>query len=156
MIEIRRMAKGEEERISQLIEDVFAEHIDPLYPKEGRLAFRKYIRPSAILHRRSPNYIHLVAESSDGDQRLIGVIEIREYRHVSLFFVKTKYQRKGIGRRLLEAACAECRRKKRTAAITVSSSPNAVPAYQKLGFKAAGVETITNGIRFIPMKKWMS
>ena len=156
MIEIRRMAKGEEERISRLIEEVFAEHIDPLYPTEGRLAFRKYIHPSAIRHRRSPDYIRLVAESSDTDRRLIGVIEIKEYRHISLFFVETKYQRKGIGRRLLEAACAECRRKKRTAAITVSSSPNAIPAYQKLGFMATGVETVTNGIRFIPMKKWMS
>jgi GNAT superfamily N-acetyltransferase len=149
------MKNGEEERVSQLIEKVFAEHIDPLYSIEGRLAFRKYIQPSAILNRHTPDHFRLVAESSDTEQELIGVIEIKEYRHISLFFVDTKYQRKGVGKRLLESASVECK-KERAEEITVNSSPNAVAAYQKLGFVPAGIETTTNGIRFIPMKKNLS
>ncbi len=36
--------------------------------------------------------------------------------------------------------------------FTVNSSPNAVKAYRKMGFKAIGDERIENGIWFIPME----
>jgi hypothetical protein len=34
----------------------------------------------------------------------------------------------------------------------VHSSPNAVDAYERLGFKAVGPEKLENGIYFIPMR----
>lgn len=36
--------------------------------------------------------------------------------------------------------------------ISVNSSPNAVTAYQKIGFKDIEEEKIVNGIRFLPME----
>ncbi|MGD9950430.1 MAG: GNAT family N-acetyltransferase [Desulfobulbus sp.] len=35
--------------------------------------------------------------------------------------------------------------------ITVNSSLNAVPSYERLGFKTTSEEQCFNGIRFIPM-----
>ncbi len=35
--------------------------------------------------------------------------------------------------------------------LTVNASPNAVLAYERLGFTPAGPEQTVNGIRFIPM-----
>ena len=37
-------------------------------------------------------------------------------------------------------------------AVDVHSSPNAVDAYERLGFKAVGPEKLVNGIYFIPMR----
>jgi predicted GNAT family N-acyltransferase len=35
--------------------------------------------------------------------------------------------------------------------ITVNSSPNAIKAYVKMGFKSEGEEQCINGINFVPM-----
>jgi hypothetical protein len=37
-------------------------------------------------------------------------------------------------------------------AITVNSSPYAVPVYEKLGFWRMGTEEIKNGIRCVPLR----
>jgi len=37
--------------------------------------------------------------------------------------------------------------------LTVNSSPNAVPAYIRMGFSPTGPEEVRNGIRFTPMIK---
>lgn len=149
------MTDGEEGEISQFIEKVFAEHIDPFYSEQGRLEFRKYIDPSAIGSRSSPNHFRLVAESADENREIIGIVEIREYRHVCLLFVDSKYQRRGVGKRLLREAFTECK-KKGSREITVNSSPNAVPAYQRFGFEQVDKEKEMNGIRFVPMKKFLT
>jgi hypothetical protein len=37
--------------------------------------------------------------------------------------------------------------------FTVSSSPNAVSAYERLGFRITGSEQCVHGIRFVPMQR---
>jgi len=82
----------------------------------------------------------------------VAIIEVRNNNHVSLFFNKAKFQRKGIGKQLLRYAIGVClKNNPEIQKITVNSSPNAANAYEKMGFKAEGEEQCINGIKFVPM-----
>jgi GNAT superfamily N-acetyltransferase len=143
------MNRGEERKVSGLISRVFHRHVAPLFAEEGVREFLTYVAPGAIQERANSNHVVLVARAG---QHIRGVIEVRDYNHVSLLFVDTASQRQGIGRELLRRAMAICHRHRPDLReIDVHSSPNAVPAYERLGFHRQGPETTKNGIRFVPM-----
>jgi GNAT superfamily N-acetyltransferase len=78
------------------------------------------------------------------------MLHLREHSHVSMLFVRSSHQCRGIGRGLLSAARKLPGDSGR--GFTVSSSPNAVSAYERLGFHITGAEQCVHGIRFIPME----
>jgi len=85
-------------------------------------------------------------------QHVIGAIEVREFKHISMLFVDDQYQRKGIGGNLIREAISICQENSpELDQITVNSSPNAVQAYEKFGFLWSGSEQEISGIRFVPM-----
>jgi predicted GNAT family N-acyltransferase len=87
------------------------------------------------------------------DADIIGVVEVRENSHIALLFVEGSHQKNGTGKGLLKMAIETCQtRNPGTRRITVNSSPNAVTAYQNMGFNATKQEQAVNGIRFIPME----
>jgi GNAT superfamily N-acetyltransferase len=151
-VTIRSMRSGEEEKVSQLIAEIFSEHIAPLYSERGRREFGCYTDADAMKERGKHNHLHLVAETGAPSPSVVGMVEIRDYRHVSLLFVDTKYQKQGIGRSLLEKALSACR-KQGSGEVTVNSSPNSISAYRRFGFCPSGHEKEVKGIRFVPMKK---
>jgi len=143
------MKPGEEETVSRLVARVFHGHVAPLFAEEGIEEFLRYIDPGAILARLERNSFLLVAT---GGGQMVGAIAVRDYEHVSLLFVETAFQRQGIGRDLLDRAVETCRtRRPDLREVDVNSSPNAVPAYERLGFRQLRPEQIENGIRFVPM-----
>jgi len=78
---------------------------------------------------------------------LVGMLHLRAPCHVAMLFVQSSLQRSGIARALLASAGqANCE-------FTVNSSPNAVAAYERLGFRVTGSEQCVHGIRFIPMQR---
>ena len=77
-----------------------------------------------------------------------GVIAFRDFNHITLFFVKEEYQRKGIGRALFQKALEIAQVEN----ISVHSSPFAVECYKSLGFKVLDAEKVELGIRYIPME----
>ncbi|HIX64389.1 MAG TPA: GNAT family N-acetyltransferase, partial [Candidatus Mediterraneibacter colneyensis] len=78
-----------------------------------------------------------------------GVIATNENRkHICCFFVKAKYHRQGIGRKLWEYVLNHSERN----VFTVNSSPYAVPVYHKLGFSDTDTEQLADGMRYTPMK----
>ena len=151
-VTIRRMRSGEEEKVSLLIAEIFTEHIAPFYSERGCREFGRYTDDDAMKERAEHDHLRLVAETGDPGPALVGMVEIRDYRHVCLLFVDTKYQKLGIGRCLLERALSACR-KQGSGEVTVNSSPNAVSVYRRFGFSRVGPEQEVNGIRFVPMKK---
>ena len=64
------------------------------------------------------------------------------------FFVKAKYHRQGIGRKLWEYVLNHSERN----VFTVNSSPYAVPVYHKLGFFDTDTEQLADGMRYTLMK----
>jgi GNAT superfamily N-acetyltransferase len=149
VVKIRLMRAGEETSVSGLIVATFQRDVAPLYVKQGIREFLSYATPKAILSRQARNHVMLVA--SQGAE-LVGALELREYSHVSLLFVKVNRQRKGIGRQLMDEALQLCKtHHSGIHEITVNASPNAVEAYKRFGFHASGELQVKNGIGFVPM-----
>ena len=83
------------------------------------------------------------------NRELKGVIATnKNRRHICCFFVKARYHRQGIGRKLWEYLLANSS----SEVITVNSSPYAVPVYRKLGFVDTDAEQLSDGMRYTPMK----
>jgi GNAT superfamily N-acetyltransferase len=150
-ITYRLMRDGEEQAVCDLVHRVFDLSVAPLYRKGGQRNFKQYADPAEMSERVHSDHFVLLALAG-GD--IIGMIEIRRHRHVSLLFVEPKFQGKGVGGELLGKALELCRRKdSQIREVTVNSSPNAVKAYERMGFQSTGEEQVISGVRFIPMKK---
>lgn len=135
--------------VSGLVARVFDQFVAPDYAPEGVREFHRYIQPSAFEMRAQKDHFSLVALAQD---RIVGMIEMRGYDHISLLFVDSAYQRRGIARELLRLALEVCQANAPgLAVITVNASPYALPVYEKLGFFQAGERQVKNGIGFIPM-----
>jgi len=147
---IRWMKHGEEGLVCRLAVGVFNEFVAPLYSQEGVSEFLRYIDPDLLSKRAKSNHFVLMAES---DNKLVGIIEVRDFNHISLLFVLREVQRKGIAKQLLDEALKTCsQHNPNLPHITVYSSPNSVEAYENLGFRSEGSEELDRGIRYIPMK----
>jgi GNAT superfamily N-acetyltransferase len=145
----RQMQTGEEPVVCDLVARVFESLIEPGFSPEGIQEFLKYVEPGALAQRAQADHFVLVAVARD---EIVGMVEVRDHSHVSLFFVDAHYHRRGIGRELIQRALDICRRNRQDLQqIDVNSSPYAVPVYKKLGFRQTGAEQVKNGIRFIPM-----
>jgi ribosomal protein S18 acetylase RimI-like enzyme len=124
--------------------------VAPDFPPEGVEEFLKYARPEA-LRRRWSGSEHFALLATQGEQ-MVGMIEMRNHDHVSMFFVDPAHMGRGIGRALWERALAACRQAwPELRRVSVNSSPYALPIYEKLGFRQTEPEQVVNGIRFVPM-----
>ncbi|PAB60356.1 GNAT family N-acetyltransferase [Anaeromicrobium sediminis] len=146
----RAIKDGEEIEVFNIIRKAFNEFISPEYSDEGIDEFMKYIEPSNIANRLKKNHFMVVATDQNN---IVGIIEVRNYSHISLYFVDKSYQGHGIGRELYEISIERCKmRNQNLEKITVNSSPYAANIYKKLGFKQVDSENTIHGIRFIPME----
>ncbi|MBI3976836.1 MAG: GNAT family N-acetyltransferase [Chloroflexi bacterium] len=143
------MEPGQETAVGELVARVFGECIAPLYSAEGIEEFLKYPRPELLLRRSQMDHFVLLAWSAD---EVVGMIEMRDYHHVALFFVDTRCQHRGIGKQLLHRSLEICLRPRPDLrAVSVNASPNSVAVYRTLGFRETSSEQVANGIRFTPM-----
>ena len=127
----------------QLVKEVFIEFEAPDYSDEGVADFMHAISDESYLnmHRFYGAYIC---------DKLVGVIATRnEHHHIGLLFVDRNFQRRGIGRLLIQHIL----KRKDEAPITVNASPYGHEFYNKLGFEDTNGEQITNGVRYYPMSR---
>ncbi len=144
------MRHGQEELVISIVKEAFDESVASAYTQEGIEEFYKFANKNSLAERSKANTFTLIAYQQ---QEAVGIIEIKEYCHVSMFFVKPKYQKKGFGKALFSKALSVIAAQDvGIRKITVNSSLNAVPSYERLGFKTKTKEQCYNGIRFIPME----
>ncbi len=149
IVQIKPMCAGEEIAVSDLVASTFQQDVAPFYAQEGIREFLSYADPGALQDRQARNHVVLVASQNES---VVGVLELRDYCHISLLFVALKHQRQGVGRLLVDQALRLIRaHQPETRAVTVHSSPNAVEAYKRFGFQATGEYRFKNGIGFTPM-----
>jgi GNAT superfamily N-acetyltransferase len=135
--------------VGAVVSRAFDKAIAPDYSAEGIAAFAEYADPDAMSERLGNNHEALVAED---DGLLVGVVEVRSHRHISMLFVDPEAWGRGIGRALLDAALDLCRAQDPPAdVVTVHSSPYAVPFYAHAGFTQDGPATEVRGIISVPM-----
>ena len=143
------MKPGDEDPVYSFISGVFNQLVAPEFSQEGIDEFMTYIQPESLAGHIKTDHFGIIANSGPD---IIGVIVIRNYSHVALFFVDARYQRSGIGRELLRKALEICARHEgKPSNLTVNASPNSKSAYERLNFEATDAEQCVNGIRFIPM-----
>lgn len=152
-ISYRRMKPGDEVPVYELIRCVFGEFVGNGYSQEGIDEFFRSVSCESLARRPMENHFILVATHGD---KIVGMIDIRDYERVSLFFVDGDYHGKGIGGTLLNRALANCRTNAPDVShVDVDSSPFAVSIYEKLGFLRTGTLQTHNGIQFVPMVKML-
>ncbi|HAK73876.1 MAG TPA: hypothetical protein DCP36_10300 [Sporomusaceae bacterium] len=146
---IKPAAAEESEQIAAMIGKVFVEYNAASMLPEGRAKFLEFIRPANIRMRLTAGACMFVAYHGG---QVVGVIEVRIYSHIALLFTARHYQRRGIAKKLLQAAIARCLEKRpQLTSITVNSSAYAVPVYEQLGFIIRNKEQMQQGVRYLPM-----
>ena len=84
------------------------------------------------------------------DSEIVGVVGMRRPSHLFHLHVAPSFHKRGLGRRLWNAAKERALQLDQPDRFTVNSSTYAVPFYEKLGFQAAAPE-IRGGVEFVPM-----
>jgi len=130
---------------SRLTIAVFKQTVAPLFEPEGIRNFLAYAALDAWTERHRTGQRTWLALKGE---RVVGVVQVRDGSHVSLFFVERRQQRQGIGRALIMTAIKALGVNR----LTVNSSPNSVDAYRRLGFEPVGPEDTKSGIRYTPME----
>jgi GNAT superfamily N-acetyltransferase len=148
-VELRLADDEDMDAVAALALRVFDECVAPLYSPEGRESFRRIAIPEAFRERSRTDHLTLVAECNG---QIMGMLELRQWGHVAMLFVDRGHQRRGVGRKLVQAAAGRAlHHDAATQHLTVNSSPNAVEAYRQLGFSPDGPERVEHGIGFLPM-----
>ena len=141
------MDPGEEQAVLALVMRGFDEVVRPDFSDEGVSEFTR--AASAFVLEHPAGHRITIAER---DGRLVGMIDLRDSCHICLLFVEAGERGQSVGRALLETAIEHRSSPEPTpSAITVNSSPWAVPVYERLGFVSTGPEIERNGIRAVPM-----
>jgi len=143
------MKQGQENLAIEIVSSTFDEFVAPGYSKEGIAEFYKFANAENLAKRSQVNCFTILAQENDTP---VGLIEIRDNCHISMFFVKKQFQKCGVGKALLKKSINLVLEKQRyLKELTVNSSPNSLEAYKTLGFKVKNKEHNVNGIRFFPM-----
>ena len=96
------------------------------------------------------DYQMMVAVESS---RIIGAGTIRNKNHLSLLFVDEEYQRKGIGKAIINGLCRYLKEEAGERCMSLKAAPYAVGFYHRLGFYTVKPEEEYSGIRVTAMEK---
>ncbi len=134
-----------------LVWEVFQRYEVPDYEEMGIQVFRHFITYSSMVEKVNQGEMNFWGCYQNN--YLVGVIAVRYGQHISLLFVREKFHRLGIAGKLVNVAVDFVRNSKpKIPAVTVNSSPYALEAYRRMGFKSLGGEEKKDGIRFTPMR----
>lgn len=147
--EFRELKEADLKDALALVWETFLKFEAPDYTAEGVETFRQFIDVEEF----RPRFLAdgFFAWGCFVENEMVGMIAMRERKHITLFFVKEEYHQLGIGKQLFALA-------KMTAVLegakemTVNSSPFALEVYERLGFERTDELQIMDGIQFIPMK----
>ncbi len=150
LFRIKQYAPGNGQKVYSLIKAVYDEFVAPENSEGGNNLFYQWIAPNKIANRqKQQNNMWLAWD----EEKIVGVIEMRDRNNITLFFVDKHYQNRGIARLLFQTAIAACT--KRTPTIEkfhVHASICSVPVYKCFGFYETGKAHKRNGIHYVPME----
>lgn len=81
------------------------------------------------------NAVHLVYRL---EERIVGVVLVKEFWNLTSLFVEPDFQARGIGKELVFEALAQCRGLSPKGVVKLSSSTHAQDFYRTIGFEQAG------------------
>lgn len=150
MISIRKGKKQDAAQVSSLLLELSKEFIVGEFSESGKQHFLGEFTVEKIAEKMSAdNFRFHLAEDNGG---LIGVVAVRDNKHLYYLFVAKSHQKQGLSRALLERAKSESLPFNDSGVFTVNASNYAVKAYERLGFVLKGTTQETNGVLYIPME----
>lgn len=120
------------------------------YTMEGVKNFEEFITDTT-LYRMFIMGAYQMFVALDNN-RIVGMITLRNASHISLLFVDEKYHRQGIGRALIEYLREYLLSEAGVGRVTVNAAPYGVAFYHKLGFRDLRPEEEQDGIKYTPME----
>ena len=135
------------EEISDLVKRIYLKYNSKIDTEEGIKNILIFVSAENMrLRFFIEGALMLVAR--DENKKIIGVIELRNFEHISLFFVDDKYFKLGIGKKLFEEAKNIFGNEK----YSVNASDYGLEFYKKLGFiQITDSIKIEKGVHFYPM-----
>lgn len=130
--------------------ETFVRFDAPDYSQEGIENFRNFVHDD-MLHKMfiAGQYQLFVATEVE---KYVGMLSLRDKKHISLLFVEEEYHRHGIASALINFVSRYALAEEGVDRLTVNASPYAVGFYHKRGFVDLSEETVADGIRFTPME----
>ena len=128
----------------------FARFDAPDYSAEGISNFRNFVTDKNLHKMFVAGHYQLFVAIDGG--KYVGMLSLREKKHISLLFVDEQYHHNGVGSALIKFVSKYAKEEEGLSCLTVNSSPYAVDFYRTRGFKDLGPETEADGIRFTPME----
>lgn len=131
VIPLVRIASSDEvDTIRNLMRSVIESALAP----EHRAPMVENLNANVDLWLRRPgDCVHLVAVVDD---RIVGVILVKDFWNLCSLFVEESCQGTGIGKALVGRAIDLCRSRSSKAALLLNAAPSAIPFYTRLGFTA--------------------
>lgn len=130
--------------------NTFARFDAPDYSREGIDNFRNFVTDETLHQMFLAGHYQLFVAVMDG--KYLGMLSLREKKHISLLFVDGECHGNGIGTALIKFVARYAATEEGINTLTVNSSPFAVEFYHSMGFTDIRGETEADGIRFTPME----
>jgi predicted GNAT family N-acyltransferase len=149
-IRIREAGGSDWDQAMLLAYQTFLQFDAPDYTAEGIENFRRFVSDEELRKLFIAGSYQLFVASLHG--QIIGMLSLREKKHISLLFVDSRFHRNGIGAALIRYACSYAEADHGEKRVTVNASPYATDFYLRIGFRKLGTEMTADGIRFTPME----
>lgn len=149
-LEVSALNHGEISDYCALIHEVYDEYVAPGYPDEGNRTFYDFMTEENIHEIMHAGGLAVAARV---DGMITGACMFKSPDHLSAFFVKNKFQGKGIGRMMFAYALRSIKRDNpELEIINVNASPFAFGVYKRLGFVQTDGKQQKDGIIYYPME----
>lgn len=149
-VTVREARARDVEAISALITSLAHYGLaDPADPGAAA-AFFATITPDAIARKLADERFRYHVAEIEG--ALAGVIGVRDAAHLYHLFVAEPFRGRGVAARLWQTARRQALGQGSPGRFTVNSTRFAVPVYERLGFVAADVLQVTDGLAYLPMR----
>jgi len=127
----------------------FRKFVAPDFLPQGVAAFLAYIEIGQTAQRIADGTLEFWVCKFAG--QMAGMLAMRNRGHISLLFVDEAHFRRGVARKLAEAAF-DAARKSGKERVSVHASPYAAGFYRAVGFKDTDAEKHENGMVYVPME----
>ena len=148
--EIRFAEPDEWEEAMGLAWKTFLEYETADYTPEGIRSFQDFITDSGLKRMFVMGaYQMLIAFNNE---KIVGMITLRNECHISLLFVDRHFHRHGIGQALIKRLADYVKAEIGGRRLTVNAAPYGVDFYHKVGFRDTGPRKQQEGIIYTPME----
>lgn len=148
---IRKAKKEEWEEAMDLAWKTFLLFQTKEYSQEGIESFYNFVRDKDLKRFFLEDIYQLFVALHQN--RIIGMITLRNRCHISLLFIEKEYQKNGVGSALIEYLSDYVLYENEIDYVTVDSAPGATAFYHKIGFWDLAPMQYKQGISFTAMKK---